>query len=243
MLKQGVLHYSNVHVLNIALATKKGPMIDLLWRAGFAHHVSFRDLDNLETDVGFIVLCNLLKSGVTGSTQLNMVENEYSTLAGLYCGFALVEASSKGRTIQVTVLMDLYGSAIDRRWLGVALRAAARFRHFEMAEHLIDSGADINSSGGFGLPTLLNLEPGSLWQGMTPIQIDASNNDTDLVKLLLRHGAKADSFRTGSSPCLSDLTPLQYAAQNCNFDMVRALLDAGSHPDSGEDVTQGDTPL
>lgn len=243
LLAQGVLPYSNAHLLDIALSTKDSAVIDLLWQAGFAHHVSFRDLDNMDTDVRFAVLCNLLRSKVTRPTQLNMVDNEYSRLVGLHCGIVLVEAASKGRTIEVTVLMDLYGSAIDRRWLGVALRAAAGFRHFQTAEHLINSGADIHSSGRFGLSTLFNLDTGTIWQRMTPIQLAAEKNDIDLVRLVLYHGAEADSFRAGASTDSDDLTPLQYAARNCNFDMARVLLDAGSHPDSGERVTEADTPL
>lgn len=108
---------------------------------------------------------------------------------------------------------------------------------------MINSGADIYSSGGFGISTLSKLDPGSLWQGMTPIHIAVEKNEIDLVRSLLYNGAEADSSRAGASAGLGDWTPLQYAARNGNFDMAWVLLDAGNHPDSGERVTEADTPV
>lgn len=238
LLKQGVRPYSNVYLLDIALSSKDAPIIDLLWQSGFAGHITFLDLWNLDTDVRLIALSNMLRSKLT---QIGMGERKCFYLAEDHCGTLLVEAASKGRTIEVTALMDLHESAIGARWLhpswlGLALRAAVRFRHFQTAERLINSGAHIHSSGTNGAP-------GSHWEKMAPIQIAAEENSIDLVKLLLHHGAKTNLFRTGASGGLVDLTPLQYAARNCNFDMVRILLDAGSHPDLDVDGIQGDTPL
>ena len=62
----------------------------------------------------------------------------------------------------------------------------------------------------------------------TPLHHAAEGGNFELVRLLLRHGAKID-VRNGQGE-----QPLHYAAKNGNTQVVELLLDNGASPNAGK---------
>lgn len=94
--------------------------------------------------------------------------------------------------------------------------------HTELAEVLINNGADVNAV--------------MAEKGVTPLFFAAQNNHTDIVKLLINKGVNVDAPRTKDSA-----TPLSIAVQKGCNDSVKLLLNAGADPNAT--LSNGVTPL
>jgi ankyrin repeat protein len=101
-----------------------------------------------------------------------------------------------------------------------ALHGAAGKDNVEVAEALLDDGADPNSRED---------------SGQTPLHIAARNGADGALKLLLKRGAKVDAV--DSKGC----TPLYWAAAEDQSEMVGRLLAAGANPD--REINSGATAL
>ena len=84
---------------------------------------------------------------------------------------------------------------------------AARHRHADMVEYLIEQGADVN-------------EKGEAWY--TPLFCATANGDEQIVRILLENGAKIEPFGSHDSA-------LNSAAKAGHIDIVRLFLERGAH--------------
>jgi ankyrin repeat protein len=87
-----------------------------------------------------------------------------------------------------------------------AMQLAVRQGYIEIANILIDFGADINFKDGL--------------RGETALHIAAFNGYLEIIHLLLLRGAKVNAVASGSG-----LTPLMHACEYGNAEMVKLLLD------------------
>ncbi|WOG28592.1 ankyrin repeat domain-containing protein [Endozoicomonas sp. 8E] len=94
--------------------------------------------------------------------------------------------------------------------------------HTELAEVLINNGADVNAV--------------MAEKGVTPLFFAAQNNHTDIVKLLINKGVNVDAPQTKDGA-----TPLSIAVQKGCNDSVKLLLNAGADPNAT--LSNGVTPL
>lgn len=90
-----------------------------------------------------------------------------------------------------------------------AMQLAVRQGYIEIANILIDFGADINFKDGL--------------RGETALHIAAFNGYSEILHLLLQRGAEVNVVATGSG-----LTALMHACEYGNDDMVKLLLDFGA---------------
>ena len=90
-----------------------------------------------------------------------------------------------------------------------AMQLAVRQGYIEIANILIDFGADINFKDGL--------------RGETALHIAAFNGYLEILNLLLQRGAEVNVVATGSG-----LTALMHACEYGNDDMVKLLLDFGA---------------
>lgn len=82
-----------------------------------------------------------------------------------------------------------------------------------------------------------HVDPDSAFgDGTTALHWAAYNDDIALVKLLLKAGAKPESFTR-----LQKLTPLHMAAESGDAELINTFLDAGAKPDEPNET--GTTPL
>jgi len=144
----------------------------------------------------------------------------------------------------------------DVEW--TPLHLAIRHNHDNICQLLLDYGASPNPEGddmppplfdavSFCQPSIVSAlltagaNPNIVEQvaddlrGFTVLHLAAELGFTDIVKLLLAAGARADAVTS------SDLLPLHQAAMNGHTDTVLLLLDAGS--DINALNSQGVTPL
>ena len=99
------------------------------------------------------------------------------------------------------------------------LHIAAKKGHCEIAELLIERGADVNASVAFG----------------APISSAADAGHEDMVRLLLDHAAAPVTDSTGRSA-------VHWAAMRGHAGVIRILLESGFSPDTPETGTRH-TPL
>ncbi|HEY9151462.1 MAG TPA: ankyrin repeat domain-containing protein [Anaerolineales bacterium] len=102
------------------------------------------------------------------------------------------------------------------------LGLACFFGNLETARYLINSGARVNS-------------PSQNEMNVTPLHSAAAGGHTELVKLLLEHGANPNAVQK------SGFTPLHAAAQNGDVQSIHALLFHGADADIKS--AEGKTPL
>jgi uncharacterized protein len=105
-------------------------------------------------------------------------------------------------------------------WSAIAL--AAHFGRLEIAQILLDRGADPN-----GVSRNLNTN--------TPLHAAVVGNQREAVVLLLQNGANVNAVDSGG------WTPLGLAAHNGRGPIIEILLTAGADPNKPN--AQGDTPL
>ena len=120
--------------------------------------------------------------------------------------YKLLNAAKTGDLAQVKVLMsagDVDANVIDS-FQNSALLMAVDNRHREVAEYLLEHGADIQLDNKYGY---------------TPLMQAVMRNDAKMVALLLDKGAKIDqkNFYT-------ELSPLMMAVDNGSMDMVELLI-------------------
>ena len=95
------------------------------------------------------------------------------------------------------------------------LGAAAATDNLEVAQLLLDAGADVDG------PNLATVE------GITPLYLAAAQAGVEMMELLLDAGADPDGgFRQGA-----EFGPLYGAVVASNVEAVRLLLAAGADPD------------
>jgi len=120
--------------------------------------------------------------------------------------YKLLNAAKTGDLAQVKALMsagDVDANVIDS-FQNSALMMAVDNQHREVAEYLLQHGADIQLDNKYGY---------------TPLMQAVMRNDAKMVNLLLDKGAKIDqkNFYT-------ELTPLMMAVDNGSLEMVELLL-------------------
>lgn len=94
---------------------------------------------------------------------------------------------------------------------GTPLGFASYFGHEDIAEKLIEHGADLEGrSPGFG--------------NVTPLHAAAAGRHVEVVRLLLAKGADPNALQDGG------FTPLHSAAQNGDILIVEMLIEAGADP-------------
>lgn len=121
---------------------------------------------------------------------------------------ALHSAAEKGDTAAVNRLLVENADIIDERdsHLRTALHYAVISRHLQTADALLRNGAGVDASGGS--------------DGFTPLHEAAFGGDTEMVKLLLHHGAKA------TQKTANDRTVLDLAGTNRNLYLTDTLKKA-----------------
>ena len=88
------------------------------------------------------------------------------------------------------------------------LLLALAFNHSEMAQFLIEQGADVNAKNNTGL---------------TPLNATALTNNVEIAQLLVKKGANLDDDSYFSTL----LNPLHLAASNNNIEMAQFLIEQG----------------
>jgi uncharacterized protein len=125
-----------------------------------------------------------------------------------------------------------------------ALMFALREKHSAIAQRLVAAGANVNDVDGNGMWSMLELaclyrdagtvkallERGAKVEhrstmGRTALFTAAANGDTDIVAMLLAHGARAN-VRSRITP----VTPLHLAVNGGHVEVVKSLLAAGADP-------------
>lgn len=157
---------------------------------------------------------------------------------------ALVVAARRGNLEIVKILLNA-GADINAKtkYGDTSLTAATHFCHPYIAEYLIEQGADVNAKNdGFG---------------STPLMLASECNDLEIVKTLIKKGAKIDEknksggtslmaasakghgeivqslIRLGADVNLTESRgndALQYAVYRGHLSVVKALLENGAMP-------------
>lgn len=115
---------------------------------------------------------------------------------------------------------------------GQAISTAARYNQIEIAQILLEIGADVNCT-----PNESN---------NYPIYYAAQFGSIELVHLFIEHGAFLDRIRPIKGNPLDDtITPLHIAAKHGNYEAVVALVNGGAKIDghSRQNNGQSQTPL
>lgn len=126
----------------------------------------------------------------------------------------LTDALKKGELDSVKSYLAAHPSALNRpipTSLMTPLEVALEQEHLELAEALIDAGADVNFVGP---------------KGVTILHRAAFFNRVPVVSLLLKHGAHTEVYDDNGR------SPLYYATEHGSLDAVLALVKGGANPDS-----------
>ncbi|KAL5350470.1 hypothetical protein ACLOAV_004038 [Pseudogymnoascus australis] len=133
-----------------------------------------------------------------------------------------------------------------------ALQGAARCDSIEIAQILLDAGADVDAPAGSNYKTarIDGAEYADCEHLISPIQYAAFHNNIEMVQILLGAGADVDGYLPtedeyierdfDSTEDYSIETPLQWAVRHENTVLVRLLLLAGAEIDG---LGYGPTPL
>lgn len=95
-----------------------------------------------------------------------------------------------------------------------ALMAAAAFGHKDIAQLLLDKGANPNATNNIG---------------HTSLMLAAKNGNIEIAKILLEKGARVNA------QARSGFTPLTYAVMENHISMVQMLIEAGANITSEDD--------
>jgi len=166
----------------------------------------------------------------------------------------LEDAVRKGNAILVKALLaggaDPDSLAEDAETM---LRTAIEMHETEVAEALVEAGADVDRTGPDGMPPVVDatrikddssilsllLKNGAnpnvmSKEGWTPLLEAIGRGDKEKALLLLEHGADPKADRKG-------YTPLHYAASKHLPDVIRKLIEKGADPNVKHQ--DGATPL
>ena len=114
------------------------------------------------------------------------------------------------RCVNVLLAYNVNVDKVCKYYSGrTAMQLAVRQGYIDIANILINFGADINFKDGL--------------RGETALHIATFNGYLKIIHLLLQRGAQIDIQATGSG-----LTPLMHACEYGNDDMVKLLLDFGA---------------
>ncbi len=136
----------------------------------------------------------------------------------------IFEASAVGELDQVRFLIQADPADVN----AVApdgfqpLGLAAFFGHLDVAEYLIEKGAEPSSASHNPLKVM-------------PLHSAAAGNWPEMVRLLITHGAPVNVQQA------EGFTPLHSAAQNGSVEIIQDLLTAGAEVNTRDD--EGHTPL
>lgn len=130
----------------------------------------------------------------------------------------IFEAAAVGRLDRVHELLLLEAGFVDL-WSPdgfTALHLAAFFGHEDVATELLKRGADVNAVSRNQL-------------GVQPINSAAAGNHTEVVRVLLDHGADPNA-RTATG-----FAPIHAAAHNGNDELYELLVGSGADQDAVTD--------
>lgn len=130
----------------------------------------------------------------------------------------IFEAAAVGRVERVHELLLLEGGFVDL-WSPdgfTALHLAAFFGHQEIAAELLRRGADVNAVARNHL-------------GVQPINSAAAGNHTEVVRVLLEHGADPNAREAAG------FAPIHAAAQNGNDELYELLVARGADREAAAD--------
>jgi uncharacterized protein len=136
----------------------------------------------------------------------------------------LYEASAVGAFAQVKAILTENSALINSYSADgfYALGLAIYFGHNELAQWLIENGANINQAANNAAQ-------------VAPIHSAVSTNNLAMVKYLLEKGANVNQ------PQQQGVTPLHGAAHNGNLLIVKELINYGADPKA--QMSNGKTPL
>lgn len=149
-------------------------------------------------------------------------------IRGGYCGTALHAACClPDGDAAVEILLENGARTDVRGFSGYPLHAACAFGSLRMVEKLIEAGADVNPLGKLSMPSPLSryaliLSPGTRWSSPLFAACKSKRRRKDVIKLLLKSGAKLTLNTDGEN------TSLATAIKAGDLELVKLLLDAGS---------------
>ncbi len=149
----------------------------------------------------------------------------------------LLDAAAGGDLDQFRERLERLGPSLQQdpvAWhevIGTALHEAAICWSAEIAELLLELGADLDAPGPFGRPLLYGAANKLPGRDGIPEASGAA-----LIALLIRHGADVN-LAFGPKRA----TPLHMAARRGNTQIARVLLEAGAHIEARD--SNGETPL
>jgi uncharacterized protein len=130
----------------------------------------------------------------------------------------IFEAAAVGKLDRVHELLLLEAGFVDL-WSPdgfTALHLAAFFGHREVAAELLRRGADVNAVAQNQL-------------GVHPINSAAAGNHTEVVRVLLDHGADPNSREAAG------FAPIHAAAHNGNDELYQLLVERGADQEAATD--------
>ncbi|KAH6895887.1 ankyrin repeat-containing domain protein [Thelonectria olida] len=207
------------------------------------------------------ILAQTVKKGNIDLTKL-LLQHGADPNSNDISGNPMLAIAASNDNVEMVRLLLSYGAVASARLLtgNTALVDAINRRRIEIATLLLDHGADANAKDLFGNPIIVAIVKDSklpipdkaaisrllLSHGANPNVADAAwsiyaicyameTGSTELVKLLLSHGATTDKkMHTGE-------TLLLYALDNGKIDQAKALVEHGADPNAAD--KKGRTPL
>ena len=165
----------------------------------------------------------------------------------------LISAVRQRNPKLVTMLLDWNANVnLMTKTSMTALQGAAECNNIEIAQLLLDAGADVDAPAGKNYKTarIDGAEYGDFVHLISPIQYAASYDNIEMVQIFLDAGADVDGYlptkdeypqqRYKGIDEYSTETPLQWAVRHENIVLVRLFLLAGARTDG---LGYGSTPL
>ena len=145
------------------------------------------------------------------SSIVMLISSPVQTLAGERLATAAMERDLG--TVQLLLAENIQDINAFGPHETPALHWIVHIENIELAERLLDAGANPNIRTGLGLSAL---------------SLAIENSDSDMLQLLLAHGASA------SEPDWTGETPLMQAVRTGSIENVRILLEHGAEVDAKE---------
>ncbi|MCP3675303.1 MAG: hypothetical protein GY829_12630 [Gammaproteobacteria bacterium] len=196
-----------------------------LLKAGM--ELNFRDGYNL----GYTALLSAVQKGLTeiATLLINSGANlEATPTSGGYSFTALSLAASKGEIKIVEELVKANANleaTIDYRGINTALIESIIEGHYEIAEMLIEAGANVNACGrnpNHAPPDLVWDDNGNYLKTSSPLTMAISNENNHLVNILLEKGADPNL------EIFKNKTPLSIAVDAENSEIINILVKSGA---------------